>query len=247
MKRSKINQLLASVLVNAIYAMKNYPVITLNTFLAPFSLLIVIDLISRGSLITASILGGFLMQMTSSGLSLQGDLVHFKVDFKLQDMVVTSPTSALIYYLGMALSELIYVLPSLLVLLLLALIYIKVTFIGIISIISVLAMMFALSTSMGFMISSWASDITESWGFSGILSTVLSTLPPVYYPISYIPYPFRLMAYISPTTYAAELLQSQIGVIRLSGAMAAIDWAVLAGITIILAIISIKRTRWRDS
>ena len=34
------NQMLASVLVNAIYEMKNYPVVLLNTVLSPLSFLV---------------------------------------------------------------------------------------------------------------------------------------------------------------------------------------------------------------
>ncbi|MDG7037852.1 MAG: ABC transporter permease, partial [Nitrososphaerota archaeon] len=108
MRRSRSSQLLASILVNAIYAMKNYPIMMVNAFVSPLAFLIVLTLVSRGALFGVAVIGGLIMALTSSGLSLQGDLVHFKVDFKLQDMVVSSPTTAFIYLFGMAISELIY-------------------------------------------------------------------------------------------------------------------------------------------
>ena len=56
------------------------------------------------------------MTMFSAGTTLQADLSHLKNDFKLQDMVVGSPTSASVYVSGMAISELIYTSPALAIL-----------------------------------------------------------------------------------------------------------------------------------
>ena len=65
-------EVLASVLVNSIYEMKNYPVVLLNTVLSPLSFLIVITFVSKGQLIGEAIEGGFIMSMFQSGMSLQG-------------------------------------------------------------------------------------------------------------------------------------------------------------------------------
>lgn len=95
MKRSRLSQILAGVLVNAIYEMKNYPVVTISTVISPLSLLAVITFVSGGALLGTAILGGLIMIFFSSGIALQSDLSHLKNDFKLQDMIVSSPTSAL--------------------------------------------------------------------------------------------------------------------------------------------------------
>ena len=54
--------------------------------------------------------------MISSGVNLQIDLSHIKNDFKLQDMLISSPTSAFTYTLGMAMAALTNALPALAVL-----------------------------------------------------------------------------------------------------------------------------------
>src|SRR5271155_2260912 len=105
MKRSIGSQLYASILVNAIYAMVNYPIVLISTLLAPFSLLIVITFVSHGTLLPVAIGGALIMTMIGAGTSMQQDLSHLKNDFKLQDMIVSSPTSAWMYLIGMALSE----------------------------------------------------------------------------------------------------------------------------------------------
>ena len=244
--RAWARQVLASVLVNSVYEMKNYPVVLLNTVLSPLSFLIVITFVSRGALIGEAIEGGFIMSMFQSGMSLQGDLSHLKNDFKLQDMVVSSPTTPSAYVTGMALAEVIYSLPALAVLTVLAAVYIHPGALEALELLAVFLLMFLASVTLGFTLSTFSSDIVQSFAFSRLISTLFSTLPPVYYPITYIPLPFRYFAYLSPTTYAAEIAQGAAGLIGLSFASAAAAWLVLIAVTVSLFIISAKKARWRD-
>ncbi len=80
----------------------------------------------------------------------------------------------------------------------------------------VILMMFTTSVTLGFTLSTFSSDIVQSFAFSGLVSAIFTTLSPVYYPITYIPLPYRYLAYLSPTTYAAEIAQSSIGTLQLS-------------------------------
>src|SRR5271156_397667 len=136
--KNRFSQLLASILVNAIYAMINYPIVLVSTLLAPFSLFIVIVFVSHGTLLPVAIGGALIMTMISSGTSMQQDLSHLKNDFKLQDMVISSPTSARMYLIGMALSEIVYSLPAIIVLIILTAFYINTSIIGYIEIAAVM-------------------------------------------------------------------------------------------------------------
>ena len=246
MKKSITSQLLASIMVNAIYAMVNYPIVLVSTVLAPFSLLVVITFVSHGALTPVAIGGALIMTMISSGTSLQQDLSHLKNDFKVQDMVVSSPTKPWIYLLGMSISEIVYALPALLVLAVLAAIFIHTSLLGYLSIIGVLLVMFTFACSLGFLLSTLSSDIVQSWAFSGIVSTILSALPPVYYPITYIPKPFQYLAYLSPATYAAEIVQNVTGLTRFSSNTIMLDWAVIMAVMLITTLIAIKKSKWRE-
>ena len=245
-KRSLFSQVYASVLLNAIYAMLNYPITLVNTLMAPLSILIIIALVSHGALLDVSIEGALIASMVASGISIQGDLSHLKNDFKLQDMIVSSPTSASVYMAGMALSEIVYSLPAFIVLTALAALFIHTTIVGYLTIFSILIMMFIFSISLGFLISTFSSDVMQNWAFSGILSTLLTTIPPIYYTITYIPLPYRYIAYISPTTYAAEIVQNAIGALPLSSAMLALDWTVILGISVLLLFLAVRKNRWRE-
>ncbi|HIH50417.1 MAG: ABC transporter permease [Candidatus Micrarchaeaceae archaeon] len=247
MGRSKLSQLWASVLINAIYSMENYPITLVNTFMAPLSILIIITLVSHGTLLSVGLSGALIMTMVTSGIGLQADLSHLKNDFKVQDMVVSSPTSAFMYMLGMAVSEVIFSLPAIIILTILAVLFIKVTIIGAIVIFAVMALMFSFSIALGFFLSTYSTDIVQNYAFMGILSIFLTTIPPVYYPITYIPLPYRYIAYLSPTTYAAEIIQSAIGYLQLSTLTLAVDWAVVIAVAAVLLTLSIKKSRWRES
>lgn len=246
MKINKLSQLYASVLVNAIYSMKNYPITLVNTLLSPLSILIIITLVSHGALLDISVTGALIMAMVTSGIGLQADLSHLKNDFKVQDMVVSSPTTPFIYMLGMAISEIVFSIPALIVLVILAVLFVKATFLGAVVIFGVMALMFVFSIALGFFMSTFSTDVVQNYAFIGILSLFLTTIPPVYYPITYIPLPYRYIAYLSPTTYAAEIAQNAIGHLPLSPIMLAIDWIVVIAIAIVLLYLSIRKSRWRE-
>ena len=240
------NQLLASILVNAIYEMRNYPVVLINTVLSPFSFLLIITLASKGALFGEAIEGGLVMTMFSAGTALQADLSHLKNDFKLQDVVVATPTTALVYVAGMTVSELIYASPALVLLSILFAIYVHVSVASLAAIVAVMLLMFLSSVSLGFLLATVSSDIVQSYAFSRLFSTLFSTIPPVYYPITYIPIPFRYLAYLSPTTYASEIAQNAAGLLPQPSLDLLVGWAVLLASTALFFVVTVKKSRWRD-
>ncbi len=246
-KRNRLSQLLASTYVNALYEMKNYPVVLLNTMLSPLSFLILIVFVSRGRLIGEAIEGGLIMSMFGAGTSLLTDMSHLKNDFKLQDMVVSSPASWKIYVLGMAFSEIVYSLPALLVLSVLAIYFIHASAAGALTLLGVLLMMFIMSIAIGYTFATFSSDIVQSFAFSRLVSTLFATIPPVYYPITYIPLPYRYLAYLSPTTYAAGLAQNAGGYVPLSGHTVIMFWAILISVTVALFLMAGVKARWRET
>ncbi|MBD6955528.1 MAG: ABC transporter permease [Thermoplasmatales archaeon] len=226
--------------------MVNYPVVMINTILAPLSILAVVTFASHGALLPIGALGALIMNMVQSGISIQGDLSHLKNDMKLQDMVVSSPTSAGIYIFGMAISEIVYSLPTITLLLILNFLFVKASIIAWILIFLDMALIFTFSIALGFLLSTFSSDIVQSWAFAGILTPLLSTIPPVYYPITYIPLPFRYISYLSPTTYAAEIAQSLAGYVNVNLFEFISLWIILISITLAIFYLALKKSRWRE-
>ena len=240
------SQLLASILVNAIYEMKNYPAVLVITVLSPLSFLTLILFISGGTLLGVGIVGGLIMTVFSAGTSLQSDLSHLKNDFKLQDMVVGSPTSASVYVAGMAISELVYSAPALVILAVLFALFVHVELAMVLGIAIVMLLMFLMSISLGFALATLSSDIVQSFAFTRLISLLFTTLAPVYYPITYIPLPWRYLAYLSPTTYAAQIGHDLIGFVEVPMDLLMVDWAVLLGLTALFLWIGMKKSRWRE-
>jgi ABC-2 type transport system permease protein len=247
LRRSYSSQLVAAILVNSVYEMKNYPINLVNTVLSPLSFLVVIDFVSRGALIAQAIEGGLIMSMFQSGMSLQGDISHLKNDFKLQDMLVSSPASPAVYVIGMAASEIIYNLPALAILVVLGGIYIHPGAFQALELTAALGLMFLTSITIGFMFATLSSDIVQSFAWSRLLTTVFTAITPVYYPITYIPYPFRYLAYLSPTTYVAEIMQSVAGSLKLSEGAVITDWAIIAGLAAVLLLVVSRNARWKEA
>jgi ABC-2 type transport system permease protein len=245
-RRNRSSQILAAILVNSIYEMRNYPIVLINTVLSPLSFLLVIVFVSHGTLVGEAVEGGFIMSMFSAGVGLQGDLSHLKNDFKLQDMVVSSPTPWQTYMFGMAISEIVYSFPALIVLGVLAHYFINLSAIGALALTGVLLLMFLTSVAIGFTLSTFSTDIVQSFAFSRLISTLFSTIPPVYYPITYIPLPYRYVAYLSPTTYAAELAQGAAGYLTISSTTMTLDWIILIALTVALFLVARSKARWRE-
>jgi len=246
-RRSYSSQLVAAILVNSVYEMKNYPINLVNTVLSPLSFLVVIDFVSRGALIGQAIEGGLIMSMFQSGMSLQGDISHLKNDFKLQDMLVSSPASPAVYVIGMAASEIIYNLPALAILVVLGGVYIHPGAVQALELTAALVLMFLTSITIGFMFATLSSDIVQSFAWSRLLTTIFTAITPVYYPITYIPFPFRYLAYLSPTTYVAEIMQSVAGSLKLSEGVVITDWAIIGGLAAVLLIVVSRNARWKES
>ncbi len=246
MKTSRLSQVYASILIDAVYQMRNYPITLVSNLISPFSVLVLILLVSHGHLLGISIEGALITSMISGGVSLQVDLSHMKNDFRVQDMLVSSPTSAFAYAVGMAMAALTNALPALSVLTVLALLFIRTSLLGAFTILGVFLLMFAFSVALGFMLSTFSTDIQQNRAFQTILTVVLATIAPIYYPITYIPLPIRYVAYLSPATYAAEIAQNAIGALPLTPLALTTDWIVVACVCCTLFVIAVKKSHWRD-
>ncbi len=246
MIRHRGSQIYASILVNSLYAMVNYPIMLINTLLAPLSILAVVTFASHGTLLPVAAEGALIMNMVTSGTAMQGDLSHLKNDMRLQDMVVSSPTGPGSYVVGMALSQIVYSVPTIGLLIIFNILFVHLSVVGAFVLFLDMAAIFTFAVSLGFFLSTISTDIIQTWAFSGILAPILTTIPPVYYPISYIPLPYRYLAYISPTTYAAQIAQSQAGFTVLTLTQTFEYWIILIAITVVFGYIALKRSRWRD-
>ncbi|MFZ0829627.1 MAG: ABC transporter permease [Thermoplasmata archaeon] len=263
-ERNRLRSFFAIVYLNGILPMRAQPLYLVSTIASPLAFLFFVEVASHGTLLAFGITGGLILTILTTGTSIQADLVHFKQDLKFQDIVVSSPVEAPVYVAGMAFSEFVYAIPGVVIFVVLSLIHLpgtpatgmRYTLEGSVVLFGTLLLVWAFASALGFTVATYFADIRETFVFSPLLSLILTTLPPVYYPITFIPPDLRWAAYLSPTTYAADLVHralctmgSTVGPTCYeapSFGAAALDWGVLIGLTAVLFFLAATKARWRE-
>ncbi len=246
-ERHRLRSLFSLVLLNGLIPIRTQPLYLVNLLASPLSFLFFIDVISKGTLISYGITGGLILTMLSAGTGLQTDLTHYRHDLKFQDVVVASPVEAPVYVAGMALSELVYSLPGIAVFVALFIANGLATPEAALVVAGVLVLVWGFATALAFTLATYFEDVRETFMFSPLISLLLTVLPPVYYPLAYLPAWAQLVARFSPTTYAANLVQGvAIHGQSISPAAAALDWGVLGAVTAALFLVAAFKARWKE-
>ena len=245
-ERHRVRSLLHIAYMNGVVPMRTQPLYLLSILASPLSFLFFVTIASHGVLLLFGIAGGMILTVLSVGTSLQTDMSHYRNDLKFQDVLVASPVEAPVYVAGFALSELIYSIPGLVVFVILWALDAPVSLLAGLTILGVLFTVWAFASALGFTLATYFADVREIFVFSSLVSLGLSVLPPVYYPVTAIPAAFRWLAYLSPTTYAAFLLQGAFGLKSVPFADGAVDWLILILSSVVLLGIAALKARWRD-
>ena len=220
------------------------PLFIAFVFSTPFTLLFILFVASNGTALPYGLAGALTMVTTELGLFVGTDLASYKLQNRFQDMVVASPVSPLIYMFGVALSELVFGAPALVILL--ALIAGQgASAVAILGCVGVIILLWATSTSLGFFFSAYAPNTQNAFIINGFITTILSVLPPVYYSVNVLPRSLAFVAEVIPTTEASSLFQGAIG---LGYTIAPVyGFAVLLAAMVVMLLLVSFRMRWRDS
>ena len=220
------------------------PLFIAFVFSTPFTLLFILFVASEGTALPYGLAGALTMVTTELGLFVCTDLASYKLQNRFQDMVVASPVSPLTYMFGVALSELIFGAPALVILL--ALIAGQgASAVAILGCIGVIVLLWATSTSLGFFFSAYAPNTQNAFIINGFITTMLSVLPPVYYSVNVLPRSLAVVAEIIPTAEATCLFQGAIGLGY--SIETAYGFAVLLTATCIMLLLVSFRMKWRES
>jgi ABC-2 type transport system permease protein len=225
-------------------AMLRNPLFIPFIFSSPFTLLFILFVATKGAALQYGIAGAMTMVTTELGLFVGTDLASYKIQNRFQDIVVASPVSPLVYMFGVALSELIFGSPALVVLFgLLA--WQGASAAALALAFGVVALLWVATTAIGFFFSAYAPSTQNAFIINGFIATLLSVLPPVYYSVSLLPSWAVPIAEVLPTTEAASLFQ---GIMGLGYAIpAALSFAALVAGAVVLLLLVAFKMRWRES
>ena len=179
-------QILIIAYTTGILWLRRNPLSLIFSAITPFSLLFVLYIISDGQYTQFAISGSLVMALVGYGLALGQDITYYKTEYKIQDMFVASPVSPLTYMTGLALSEILFGLPALSILLFLVF-YLGVTLVYIPLLIFIILIVWISTSSMGFFLSSHMLYMRNATQIISFVNIFLAILPPVFYSISKLP------------------------------------------------------------
>ena len=242
--RQRLGSLWAIMYYLGFTPMLRNPLFIAFVFSTPFTLLFILFVASNGAALQYGLAGALTMVTTELGLFVGTDLASYKLQNKFQDIVVASPVSPLVYMFGVALSELIFGAPALVVLFALMAGQGAST-VSLVVALGVVLLLWFTTTSLGFFFSAYAPNTQNAFIINGFITTMLSVLPPVYYSMNVVPGFLRPLAEIIPTTEASALFQGTMG---LGYAVSPVwGFAVLLAATVVMLLLVSFRMRWREA
>ena len=225
--------------------LRRNPMSMVFTAISPFSLLFVLFVISNGQYVQFAVTGSLVMALVGYGLALGQDISFYKTEYKIQDVFVASPVSPLTYMTGLSLSELLFGLPALIVLVILVM-----SFGSSISnfplLLADIFLIWGAMSAMGFFLSSHMLHMRNATQLISFVNVILAVIPPVYYSIDRLPLALQYLSYAVPTTHASIIIQYTMGLPTPK------EWSVPLGIAVQIAylvglvILAKTKALWRE-
>jgi ABC-2 type transport system permease protein len=240
-----VRQVLLIAYMTGVLWLRRNPMSLVFTAISPFSLLFVLFVVSGGQYIHFAVAGSLVMALVGYGLALGQDISFYKTEYKVQDVFVASPVSPLTYMVGLALSELLFGLPALLVLATLVVYFGSVFSIPLL--VATILLIWGAMSALGFFLSSHMLHMRNATQVISFVNVILAVLPPVFYSMDVMPDVLRPLAYAVPTTHASLMLQDIMGIPTPA------DWSLEFGFAIqiayLLAFITLAKTKalWREN
>lgn len=237
---------------NGILALRRSPIMFIALLLTPLSFLFFLYVVAPHAVLPYGILGGVLFSTIYTGNGMLNDCAYMRLERQLQQVFVTSPLRPMSWVLGIGLGELAFTVPALGVFFVFLALAVPIGPLTVLALIGVVLLTWLLSIALGFLISTFFRQLREIWPIGMVVFTVLSVLPPIFYPLVAIPEHVRWVAFISPTTFASQLADRAAGlpvpVISNASGLTSIpiEVAGLIVLTVLFTVMAMRLARWRE-
>jgi ABC-2 type transport system permease protein len=250
--RTQANAILRICYFYGVLALRRQPVVFVAIVLTPLSFLFFLYVIAPRSVLPFGVVGGVMFTALFTGNGMMTDCAYLRLERQLQQIFVTSPLRPMSWVLGMALGELAWTIPALALFIIVLAIVTPIGVLSVIGLIGVILLTWLLSTSLGFLLSTFFRQLREIWPIGAVVFTSLSVLPPVFYPIVAIPANYRWLAFLSPSTFASQLADRAAGLavptISIVSALSSIPVEIggMVLLTLLFILIAMRLARWRE-
>jgi len=223
------------------------PMLTVVVSVIPVSFILIFRLIGGKELSLHALYGTLVVFAANVGIiSLPQVAVTFQ-SYRLRDMFVASPVSPLLYAAGMGLSRLCWAAPGLGLIILFLTLRGGLRWQQVPWVLLVIFFTWFTGVMIGFFISTFLPDPFMIGNASNLVGMLLSVLPPIYYPLSLVPAPWRWLPMLVPTTHAAQLIRAAGGLAVLSRGASVLHWSILCAYAVLCGLLSIRYAQWRES
>lgn len=231
--------------LNGWVALLRNPLWVISYLTMPLSLLFLLNVFGAKEMMLYAIVGGVTAILSTNGIGIMGDASFYRIYLKFQDMVAAGPTRPEVYMLGLALSSLLYAAPGLL--LFFAIMVLQNAFPSDAPLLLLsCVLLWSSNSSLGFILSMLFREMREVWPTMNILTFAIAIVPPVYYPFTILPGPIGTLALLVPTASGAALMQSSFGLVSLGFELKISLITLLTAYTVVLFLLAMYRSRWRE-
>lgn len=176
------------------------------------------------ALVGAMVYSAFLI-----GQRLLNEAAYIRIDHRLNELYHASPMSPEAYFLGLATGMLVAYSPTVLLFAPIVQIVLPLGPLEWAVIAAVVAAVWIVSSTLGYVISTLFKDMKTIWPYSSLLINLLGIVPPVFYPISFLPAGVHWLALVVPTSSAAAIAAHVAGLEPLAAGSFALAAVSLAG------------------
>src|SRR3990170_4829595 len=192
-----------------------WPAIAMGTMVQ--AILLVFIAVLNPSLLPIALVGSLAYSMFLIGQRVLNEAAYVRIDHKLNELYHASPLSPEAYFLGMSGGMLVaYLPPALLLFAILEVVHpLGLGALGVL--VLVLLAVWAFSSTLGYVISTLFKDMRTIWPYSSLLTNLFGIVPPVFYPLHFVPAVLQPIVLAMPTSSAAALVNWAEGLEPLAG------------------------------
>ncbi len=203
---------------------------------------------SGGNMIEQGLVGAMVSSVAFVGVLAGIQDISWDRYVKIREMIVAMPVHPVSYALGIALAPLLISIPSLIFFGGLTAAMGLMTLNGLAWIVLSLVMLWGAMSAMGFMISTYLfkSSTMMLNNLSNLIGIGLIFIPPVYYSESQLG-SLSWLSIVIPTSNAAGLMRSYLGLLPLPMEMVVLRWFVLFLTAIVFVAFTALKSRWREN
>lgn len=222
------------------------PMLTILVSMLPISFIVIFRLIGGRQLSQHAIYGTLIVFATNVGIVSMPQLAIGYQIRRLRDMFVASPVGPLMYAAGMGLSRLAWAGPGLVIIIGVLVVTGGMPLAQVPSVIAVLLVTWFTGIMIGFFVSTLLPSQRMIGMVANLMGMLFSVLPPVYYPLDFVPQAWRWLPMLVPTANAAQLVRVAGGISTTSPGMIALHWIIMLAFAVGCGLVTVYKAHWRE-